>query len=383
MSIVICSGSYRGVIQQLGLADDFDETPLTPGAYDEIIQADLPRMCYATDGDLLEMKRRLANIADLDPKKLIYRQGDLDGRFFSQSARKTQAHTALLQSALEEDKQRIGENLAFSYVDEKGDLCGFSMDYYNESQFIISVIKGVNKPIDEREVHYFTQPEFIPEQASTKPETLAPTNLVQCVEKATNCTKVNKLLKEIITKEGTVLKEPFLRLKGRLSPDKNIDDKQSFFQRNAGNLILVGICFLAVVAVLLTLTGVLAPIGLTLGAGFGTVIAIAAAGGAAVLGAERTVKIISLDREQEVNIESAQFDGELDKLNELRRPPSEGESISERPTDLASHHITAPWPSSPENAGLEPVGPDPRSKLKSEPDPEKKTILRESTAPSP
>ena len=278
MPIVEVSGNYGEVIQQLGLSGEFNNEPLKQVDYDSRIQQDLPRVCYF-DEDIRTMKHRLADRSHLLQNQLLYNQGNLDGRFFSVSAYLTGAYRALQASALEEDKRKPGENLAFSYLDDSAQLCGLSIEYYNKSQFIITVIKGVTQPIDNRKVHYFTQPEFIPNEAGTK-QNLPQNSLVNCVEKAINSKKVNGLLKGIITEDDYLLEQPFLELKGRFSADKNIEEKGSFFQRNAGNLILAGIAFLGVVAVLLTLTGVLAPVGLGLG-----IIAIA---GAVVLGAFST-----------------------------------------------------------------------------------------------
>jgi hypothetical protein len=70
---------------------------------------------------------------------------------------------------------------------------------------------------------------------------------------------------------------------------------QSFLKRHLGNLLVVGIALLAVIGLVLTLTGVFAPIGLTLSAGLATALSILGVCTAG-LAAERTVNMISHER---------------------------------------------------------------------------------------
>jgi|GEM_PF-6028478 len=82
------------------------------------------------------------------------------------------------------------------------------------------------------------------------------------------------------------IKEAENTLKGEINfiHDTELDKrgKQSFFKRNTGQLILLGVSLLAMVSIALVLTGVLAPLGLALATGLATYIAI---GATAVIGA--------------------------------------------------------------------------------------------------
>lgn len=234
------TGNYPTVIDAIDLPKVFYDKSKSRDAYNQVVEVDVPRGSYINfNGKVQNIIERLTDTQHLKDEDLSYTQGNFWGSIFTgMSIQLHGNYTSTTMKAGEEGTLKNYTNdLAFTYIDDEGNLCGLSIWYLRDDSdqnipvdkrslpFTVAVIKNVNQAPQKREVTYFTHHSFLSKKAHGG-EDLEADKLIKELEKATNCQAVNQLLTGIIKKDSIAL-DLFLDLKNNrlLKGKKNIDDR--------------------------------------------------------------------------------------------------------------------------------------------------------------
>jgi len=190
------------------------------------------------------MQARLADTTELADHELSYSQSNFYAGIFSLGI---QIHPSFESTTLSAFEERTlvdyYKSRGFTYVDDDGIKCGFSITYLRDDSdlsihvaerprpFTIAIIKDVTRPPQERDVTYITHNSFV---SAPTPGAEAATAAIRSdlesgdvmneVQRALNSTAIIQLIPGIIKGDNIEL-EPFNELDARLVVNQNLDDR--------------------------------------------------------------------------------------------------------------------------------------------------------------
>ncbi len=318
------SGNYVDVINTLGLPPAFYSPQANVEEYDEQIAKDLTRTSYLSlVHDVDYMKQQLRDRSHLSGDALSYSQGNFDGGVFTDSHIKTSSmymDVAML-SSMEGTVDGAFNGLRIAYIDDAGRNCAIAISYLRNDPdpekgevilpvaerkrfFSVVIIKDTTLAPKDRMVTYLSHPAFLTEEVAKKGQELSTQAIQEVIAQDGNSKVLNILLIGLFS-DDSISMQHFESLNNRLSSNRNLNDRESlknqlknydtlndafkaemakikkaadankapvqskdyntnFFQRNVAALVVGLVSFLAALSLVLILSGVFAPLGLTL-----------------------------------------------------------------------------------------------------------------------
>ncbi len=237
-------GNYIEIVNALQLPPSFYEIQ-TREAYEAQIEKDLPRICYVNfGGNVQGMQRRLANNNHLKEDELSYTQGDFFAGIFTESkiASSYIYVPTLVKADDSKTKDHCYEQIQFTYIDDNGTLCGFSLAYLRDDSdlsilvekrplnYALAIIKDVNKHSPERNVVFFTHPIFMTNSDGSPIEggqVIDSRCIINELVEALNSESIKQLLIPLFHSNGLINFPKFQNLDKRIETNLNIDDRDT------------------------------------------------------------------------------------------------------------------------------------------------------------
>lgn len=233
------TGSYKTVSHQIHPAVPIRD--LSHEEYMVCLDKDEERICYFSPVNAIsEQKKRLRDTSHL--RVFNFAQNDFSGGCMAKYAIMQQPYHMenIVESANELSKDTFQNDIYLSYINDDNQLCGINISYLRDDSnrklppkkrpfyYSISIIKDVNKSIDERVITLWANRQIITnsnnEQILQSGTTIEKSSLAQEVNKELN----SKLLQQII---GGIYHTDhfslncFNQASARINPDKNIDNR--------------------------------------------------------------------------------------------------------------------------------------------------------------
>ncbi|AHE66541.1 hypothetical protein [Legionella oakridgensis] len=233
------TGNYSQVLSQLHLPKGFDAPNGSKTAYDEAVEKDLPRICYASyQHSVREMQDRLRDTSHQADESLSYTQGNFYGGVFTESSIKTlpKFFDLIPQAASEGTLRTFQNSIGFAFVDDAGRNCGISITYLRDDSnpdipadarncpFAVAIIRNTTAEPSQREVTYLSHPDVLAEEAAAAGEDLDSAALPAELARLINSEKISRLLQPLFAGESISL-QAFSELDERIKANHNIDDR--------------------------------------------------------------------------------------------------------------------------------------------------------------